>query len=94
MNSVPPTALLAAPGSIPVVRHARYSAHRICGPTLFSLPAPLFLFPAEAAFSDQQPVSIAVFFVEALAAVRALKVVIALSTRAVSVGRSKDKIPM
>lgn len=89
----PPTVLLPTPGSVPVIRHARYSAHGIDGPALLPLPAPLFLFPAKAAFGDQQPVSVVVVSpvfasVEPLASVRALEVVAALSTRAVSVRRS------
>lgn len=91
----PPTVLLPTPGSVPVIRHARYSAHGIGGPALLPLPAPLLLFPAEAAFGDQQPVSLVVVppvfaSVEALAPVGALEVVAALSTRAVS-GRRRGK---
>lgn len=88
----PPTVLLPTPGSVPVIRHARYSAHGIGGSALLPLPAPLFLFPAKAALGDQQPVSLLVVSplfasVEALAPVGALKVVAALSTGAVSVRR-------
>lgn len=86
-NAFPPTVLLLAPGSIPVVRHAGYSAHGIGGPALLPLPAALFFFPAEAALGDQQPVAIAIVSplfssssVEALAAVGALEGVAALST--------------
>lgn len=96
-SAPPPTVLLPTPGSVPVIRHARHSAHGIGGSSLLPLPAPLLLFPAKAAFGDQQPVPVVVVSpvlasVEPLASVRALEVVAALSTRAVSGRRRRRRI--
>lgn len=94
---MPPT-ILFAPGSLSAtsvsfVRHACYSADRISRSALLPLPAPFLVFAAEAALGNLQPVLIT--FVPSLvpslesvaAAVRAVVVVTALSTRAVSVER-------
>lgn len=79
--------ILFAPGSlsaasVSVVRHARYSADGIGRPALLSLPAPLFILPAEAALGDLQPVSIAVIpsVKSVTAAIRAVEAIAALST--------------
>jgi len=63
---------------------------------LIFLPASLFLLPTEAAFGDLQPVTIAVIPpIEALAAaIRAVKAIAALSTRAVSVGIEQEHTVM
>lgn len=106
---MPPTVLFA-PGSLSAasvsfVRHACHSADRISRSTLLPLPAPLLVFPAEAALGDLQPVSITVVpsvvpsvipsvipsvvppLKSVAATIRAVVVVTALSTRAVSVER-------
>ncbi len=97
---MPPTILFASgslsAASVPVVRHARYSADGIGRPTLLSLPAPLFILPAEAALGDLQPVSITVVpslippVKSVAAAIRAVEAIAALSTRAVSVGGRRE----
>lgn len=95
--AVPPT-ILPAPGSfsaasVPVICHARHSADGIGGPTLLPLAAPFLVLPAEAALGDLQPVAIPLVpSVEPVAAaVGAVEVVAALSTRAVPVGRGKGR---
>lgn len=87
---MPPTVLFA-PGSlsaasVSVVRHARYSTNGIGRPALLPLPAPLFVFPAEAALGDLQAVSVTVVTTlvpsvkSIAAAIGAVEIVAALST--------------
>lgn len=93
LNATALTILLPAPGSVSVICDACYSAHRIGRTALFSLPAPPFLLPAEAAFGDQKPVPITPVVPslipsrETAAAIRAVEVIATLSTQAASVRR-------